>query len=222
MPWRTIATGWAIALPVLFAVAVLVEVYFGGFIRLGERIVAASPFGEAPVEQTASFSYPMGTEGLVPGPANCDYACMASRAPENRSAIYLGTGETGLFYAPAPPAGCTLLSLRMPNETVPGITDAAGAVIFDGAPQRALQVCNPAAAIPDYDFGIRIPAWFRTEHSVVVAVPGESLIRNYIVHVCALADDGRVLEFAGDPSRTVMLPVNDGKCGSDDVTRPPT
>ena len=223
MTRRSLFIGWSLALPVIFSVAILVQVYFGGFAKLANdsvETVRALAFPEE--EIVAAFTYPAGGGELITGPQNCDLICMASRAQPGQAAIYLGTGETGYFYSEAPPSPCLFLSLRFPTETIRGISAAPAAIVFDGAPQAALQVCNPETTVPDYDFGIRIPAWFRTEHAAIISVPQEIFRRNlnYIVHVCALSEDGRVLEFFGDTSRSVLLPSNDGKCGPDDVTRP--
>jgi hypothetical protein len=223
MTRRSLFIGWSLALPAVFSVAMLVQVYFGGFAKLATDSVAmVRGLAFPPEEIVAAFSYPASGVELIAGPENCDLICMASRAQPGQAAIYLGTGETGYFYSAAPPGPCLFLSLRFPTETIRGISAAPAAIVFDGAPQAALQGCNPETPIPDYDFGIRVPAWFRTEHAAVISVPQEIFRRNlnYIVHVCALSEDGRVLEFFGDNSRSVLLPSNDGKCGPDDVTRP--
>ena len=223
MSGRKLLFWWTLGLPVAFSLSILVQVYFGGFTRLGGRTVETVRSWVAPEEEiVVAFSHPAPAESLVAGPPNCDMSCMISGAQPGMAPIYIGTGETGYFYSPAPPANCTFVSLRFPTETIRGISAAPAAVVFDGAPQAALQVCNPEVTIPDYDFGIRIPAWFRTTEAVVVSLPQEIFRRqlNYVVHVCALAEDGRVMEFQGDNSREVLLPSEGAKCGPADVVAP--
>jgi hypothetical protein len=204
---------------VLFTGAILVKVYVGGMGELAQRTTETAQALVEPDDATPLvFTYP-GAGQLTAGPANCDMACMVSRGVPGFSAIFLGTGETGLYYAPDPPPGCLLVSLGLPSDRVPGITDLPAAVVFDGAPKAALEQCNPGTSLGDYAFGYRIPSWYRSPHAAIVSVPEEIFRRNlnYVVHACAAAEDGRVLEFFGDYASRVLRPSNDGICGPGDI-----
>ena len=66
MTRRSLFIGWSLALPVIFSVAILVQVYFGGFAKLATDSVEAVQALAFPEEEiVAAFTYPAGSGELI-------------------------------------------------------------------------------------------------------------------------------------------------------------
>jgi hypothetical protein len=160
------------------------------------------------------FAYPVtGTpEPLSP---RCDIICARREVTAGKDLARVGEGPQGFWLVDAPPAGCSLLSLRYRDSTVAEVTDEPLPVMVDAAPLYMMEECNPDAPVRIEGGLTQVPAWYRTQYGIAVSVPSHviDLAQTFRVAVCARDNNGEIRQFLGADDQPLLVPESTTYCG---------